>query len=70
MDTTIKPALYAAADLPDYWVVDVDAKRLRIYRDPGPDGYATESVLGPEDRAEPLHLSVPPLDLAELFEGL
>jgi Uma2 family endonuclease len=70
LDTTIKAALYAAADITDYWVVDVAAKRLRVFRDPGPDGYATETVLGPDGHAEPLNVELPPLDLAQLFDGL
>ena len=70
IDTTVKAALFAAADVPDRWVVDVDAKRLRIFREPVPGGYATEIVRGPDGYAEPLSVDVPPLDLAEVFEGL
>jgi Uma2 family endonuclease len=70
LDTTIKAALYAAAGIPDYWVVDVAARRVRVFRDPGADGYMTETVLGPAGVAEPLNLDVPALDLGELFRGL
>ena len=69
-DTRIKPALYAAAGVPEVWVVDVSARRLIVLRDPAPGGYATETVLGREDHAQPLHVDVGPLELAELFRGL
>ena len=50
--------------------MDVRARRVRIFREPGPDGYGSEVVLGPDGHAEPLNVDVSPLDLAELFEGL
>src|SRR4051812_27468710 len=34
LDTTIKPPLYAAAGVPDYWVVDVVKQRVIVFRDP------------------------------------
>ncbi len=69
-DTAIKPALYAAAGVPDLWVVDVAARRLIVLREPGPDGYAQETILGAGDRAEPLRLDLAPLEIADLFAGL
>ena len=57
-DTAIKPALFAAAGVPDMWVVDVAARRLIVLREPGPDGYATQTILGAGDRAEPLRLDL------------
>lgn len=69
-DTAIKPALYAAAGVPEFWVVDVAAKRLIVFREPTPTGYATETVLTTTDSVEPMRLDVPPLDVGALFEGL
>ena len=66
----IKPELYAAAGVPDYWVVDGMAKRVRVFREPRGDGYASRTALGPGGFAEPVAVDVPPLDLAELFRGL
>lgn len=40
-DLREKPSLYAAAGVPDYWVVDVDGRRAVHHSDPGPGGYAT-----------------------------
>jgi Uma2 family endonuclease len=70
IDTKVKPELYAAAGVPDYWVIDVAAKRVRLFREPGGDGYASQTVLGPDGSVEPAVIDVPPLDLAELFRGL
>jgi len=35
-DSTTKAELYATAGIPDYWVVDVDGRRLLVFRDPVP----------------------------------
>lgn len=69
-DTTIKPALYAAAGVPELWVVDVPARRLRIFTDPGPDGYATEQAVGGDGLVRARQVDVVALDLAGLFAGL
>ena len=40
-DRRIKGPLYATAGVPEYWIVDVIARAVEVYRDPGADGYAT-----------------------------
>jgi len=69
-DTTIKPAMYAAAGVPELWVVDVPAGRLRIFRDPKATGYASEAAVTAPGPVAPLRLDLPPLDLSALFAGL
>jgi Uma2 family endonuclease len=69
LDLNVKPPLYAAMGV-ECWVVDVAAKRVHVFRDPHPDGYASETVVGPEGLIEPLEVDVEPLDLADLFRGL
>lgn len=66
-DTTVKAALYAAAGVIDYWVVDVARRRLEVRRDPVRAEFRRLGILGPEDRAAPLGLDVQPLELAALF---
>jgi Uma2 family endonuclease len=34
IDTTTKAELYATAGIPDYWVIDLDGKRILVFRDP------------------------------------
>lgn len=35
-DVTEKAELYATAGIADYWVVDVDDRKLHVFRDPAP----------------------------------
>jgi len=45
-DTTTKLELYSAAGIPEYWVLDLNARTLRVYRDPTTDaaGVATYQI--------------------------
>jgi Uma2 family endonuclease len=70
IDTRVKPELYAAAGVPDYWVVDLAAKRVHVFREPGGDGYASRAAHGPDGLLDPIAVDVPPIDIAELFRGL
>jgi Uma2 family endonuclease len=53
-DTNQKRLLYARAGLREYWVVDINGRRLLVYRDPQAGDYATQQVLGPTDAISPL----------------
>jgi Uma2 family endonuclease len=66
-DTTLaydrgdKANLYAAAGVDDYWVVDLNGRRVEAYRDPKPDSakpfgawYTKVTVCGPTDTITPL----------------
>lgn len=44
IDLGVKVRVYAAAGVPDYWVLDVDAGRLHAHHGPGPEGYARVEV--------------------------
>ena len=51
-DLEEKRRLYAQAQVPEYWVVDLQQSRLVVFRDPGADDYlqtttATAGVLTP-----------------------
>ena len=70
IDSEIKPPLYAGAGIPDYWVVDVDARRVIVHRNPTTDGYTSVATHGPTGTLQPLHVDVEPLDLRALFDGL
>ena len=59
-DTT-KAELYATSNIPDYWVVDVDGRRLLVFRDPvplpvglGATAYRTHLTLTDADTVSPL----------------
>jgi Uma2 family endonuclease len=60
-DTTVKAELYATAGVQDYWVLDLEGRRLLVYRDPEPlpkglgaTAYRTHRALGPDDTIAPL----------------
>jgi Uma2 family endonuclease len=61
IDTGEKAQLYAASGVADYWVVDVNARQLLVYRDPRPDpispfgsAYATVATLAAGQTVSPL----------------
>jgi len=39
IDLGPKAAIYAAAGVPDYWVLDVEGRAIVVHRAPGPGGY-------------------------------
>ncbi len=50
-DSTRKLALYARHGVPEYWIVDQNARQLRIYRDPSGDRYHIELTLSNSEAA-------------------
>jgi Uma2 family endonuclease len=59
-DLTTKAELYATAGIADYWVLDVENRRLHVFRDPQHNAtpeatsYHTHTFLSPNDRVSPL----------------
>ncbi len=69
-DRTVKARLYGQAGIPEYWLLDVEQRRLERYSEPSPQGYR-ETRLFLE--GEPLGCARLPdcmLDLGDLLEGL
>jgi Uma2 family endonuclease len=66
-DTNEKRLLYARAGIRDYWVVDINGRRLLIYRDPQAGDYATQQVLGPGDAVAALAAPASPVLVADLL---
>jgi len=58
-DTTLdydrgeKLRLYARHGIPEYWIVDVSAKRLEVYREPHAKGYTRELEFNAHDIVSP-----------------
>jgi len=48
-DRDVKLPLYAAADLPEVWLVDLETDAIHVYRDPSDDHYTTHDTHGPDD---------------------
>ena len=73
-DTTVKAELYATAGIADYWVLDLNNRRLLIFRDPAPlpaglggTAYRTHLTLGPADAISPLAAPTVSFRVAELL---
>src|SRR5579883_1110083 len=44
-DREVKAPAYARAGIAEYWVLDVNGRKLHVYRMPGTDGYQSEAIL-------------------------
>ncbi len=58
-DLTEKAELYAVAGIPEYWVLDLNARVLHVLRDPSTVAangttYRSQQQLGPDDSVSPL----------------
>jgi Uma2 family endonuclease len=61
-----KTATYAAAKVPEYWIVDVDRNEVLVHREPGAEGYARLERFVAGDTITPL-IDVPPVDVSALL---
>ena len=66
-DRTTKADLYASAGLMDYWIVDVNARRILVHRNPGPDGYVDKRTYDEAHTITPLAFPSIQLLVASLF---
>ena len=48
-DLTVKQKDYARSGIKDYWVLDVNNRRLYVYREPTKSGYQQEMILEEDD---------------------
>lgn len=69
LDLGPKQMAYAAAAVTEYWVVDVDRRRLHVFTEPTPDGYAKHEERAAEGTITPQAVEAEPLDLSALFAG-
>ncbi len=66
-DTNDKRRLYARVAIRDSWVVDVNGRRLLVYRDPQAGDYATQQALGATDAVSPLAVPSATVRVADLL---
>jgi Uma2 family endonuclease len=69
-DLERKPAHYAAAEVREYWVVDVRGWRIERFAEPAGGGFRVRSTHRPPERLAPVAFDFEPLDLTGLFDGL
>jgi Uma2 family endonuclease len=73
-DRNDKGSLYAKAGILDYWIVNLAARKLEIYRQPVRDRnelyghrYADVNIYGPGDAVAPLAAPKSPVKVADLL---
>lgn len=66
-DLKIKMPMYARAGVPEAWMVEPEARLIRIFRDPRPDGSWGDEAVVTEGVVTPLFSDQVRVDLAELF---
>jgi Uma2 family endonuclease len=66
-DRDTKVPLYAAHDVAEVWLIDLPARRLAIYRNPGPEGYRQILIPDRDQSVSPQLLPSVKIDLSELW---
>jgi Uma2 family endonuclease len=67
LDLTTKMARYARAGISDYWVVDLNGRRIVVHRAPAEDRYASVVSFGEEEVVAPLAALDAPVRVADLL---
>ncbi len=67
-DHELKARLYAAAGVPEYWVVDVASREVTAYAEPTSNGYGATRSYGPSARIAPQRFADVVIAIGELFE--
>lgn len=68
-DRNTKGSLYSAAGIEDYWIVNIPARRIEVYRRPTPEGYLEVISYGEGESVSPLRFPEIRLDVTRLFAG-
>lgn len=53
-DREVKAIAYAKSGIADYWILDVNQRKLHVYRLPSPDSYQSETILSEDVTISPL----------------
>jgi Uma2 family endonuclease len=67
IDRQEKALIYAKANIPEYWVLDVSNRQAYIFRNPTPKGYKSETILSDNGVINPLNFPSVSLSLTEMF---
>ena len=66
-DQGTKQRVYAKHNIPEYWIVDVQAKRIEVYRGPSSNGYTRKSECAGNDVVSPQECPKVRIELTSLF---
>ncbi len=67
-DRRVKVPLYAKQGVRETWLVNLPARRIEVFRHPGPGGYGRHGVHAPGERIAPLLLPGVQVAVAEVLE--
>ncbi len=67
LDCGIKANLYAQAGIGDYWVLEVNQRQLRVFREPSDVGYLSQRVLPETATLAPLQFPNLPIAIQDLL---
>jgi Uma2 family endonuclease len=67
MDRVRKRAIYASADVPEYWIVDLVDERLGVYSDPRGGDYRSTLEFDRDDTITPIGLAGASISVAKLL---
>jgi Uma2 family endonuclease len=66
-DLEVKRQLYASANIPEYWVLDLKQRQLHVYREPNHQDYQTSIILTEEQAIAPLHFPNTKIKISEML---
>jgi Uma2 family endonuclease len=66
-DRNRKARVYARANIPEYWVVDVNQRQVLVFREPQGERYQVEQVVGLDGKISPIAFQEIEIELAKLF---
>ncbi|MGA9381586.1 MAG: Uma2 family endonuclease [Phormidium sp.] len=67
IDRQEKAPIYAKANIGDYWILDINERRVYIFRNPTPSGCQQEIVLTVNDGISPLAFPTIEIPFSQLF---
>lgn len=70
LDRGRKATLYARADIPTYWLVDIPGRAVEVRLEPGPDGYGRCRIYREAERVPCRLEGVEDLEVAKLLAGM
>ena len=66
-DRRLKGPLYGAAGIADYWIINLAARQIEVYREPRPNGYRTVTYYAPGEKLSPLAFPDIQIDAVEIL---
>jgi Uma2 family endonuclease len=66
-DLTVKAKLYARASIPEYWVLDLTARRVIVHRDPKSGEYHSVSAFAQDEHVATLASPAQTIRVGDLF---